>query len=113
MLTDRDVCMAAYTQGRVLSDIEVRSAMSTSVCSCSPTDSIDSALKAMEENQFHRLPVVDQDGRLVGLLSLADAAREAAREHARGVKEMPDGRIGEVLEAISAPRGPRDIAATG
>jgi len=112
MITDRDVCMAAYTQGRLLSEIEVRSAMATSVRSCRPTDSLHSALKTMEKNQFHRLPVIDEHGRLVGILSLADAAREAAREHAREAKEMTDGRIGEVLEAISVPRGPREIAPT-
>jgi CBS domain-containing protein len=112
MITDRDVCMAAYTQSRLLSEIEVRSAMATTVRSCRSTDSVASALKTMEDNQLHRLPVVEQNGHLVGLLSLADAAREAAREHARATKEMTDGRIGEVLEAISAPRGPREIAAT-
>jgi CBS domain-containing protein len=112
MITDRDVSMAAYTQGLLLCEIKVRSAMATSVRSCRPTDSIHSALKTMEKNQFHRLPVVDEHGRLVGLLSLADVAREAAREHAREGKEMTDSRIGEVLKAISAPRGPREITVT-
>ncbi len=113
MITDRDVCMAAYTQGRTLAAIEVRGAMATKLFSCRSTDSIDDALKLMEANQLHRLPVVDQDGRLVGLVSLADAAREAAREHARGSKkEITDLRIAEVLEAISAPRGPHQICAT-
>lgn len=111
IITDRDVCMAAYTQGRALPEIDVRSAMATQVYSCRPRDSLAGALKVMEKHQLRRLPVVDQDGRLVGLLSLADAAREAAREHARRTKEITDRRIGEVLEAISAPRGPHDLAA--
>ena len=111
IVTDRDVCMAAYTQGRPLAAIDVQSAMSTTVHCCRPTDSIDSALQTMERHQIHRLPVVDADGGVVGLLSLADAAREAAHEHPRRTKDMTDGRVGEVFEAISAPRGPRDIAA--
>lgn len=113
MVTDRDVCMAAYTQGRKLAEIEVRGVMATKLFCCRSTDSIDDALKAMEENQLHRLPVVGKDGRLVGLISLADAAREAARERPRGSKkEVTDLRIAEVLEAISAPRGPHQICAT-
>jgi CBS domain-containing protein len=111
MITDRDVCMAAYTQGRALSGIEVRRAMATTVRACASGDSIDTALETMAMNQLHRLPVVDRDGRLVGLLSLADAAREAAREHARTPKEVTEVRIGEVIEAICAPRGPHEIAA--
>jgi CBS domain-containing protein len=74
-------------------------------------DSIATALKILEQNQLHRLPVLDQDDRLIGLLSLADVAREAKREHARGTKEVTDSRMGEVLEAISVPRSPRDVAA--
>ena len=46
---------------------------------------------------------------LVGMLSLADAAREAAREHARATRDLTDAQIGEALEAISAPRSPREV----
>jgi CBS domain-containing protein len=111
MITDRDICMAAYTQGRALSEIQVGSAMAKTICSCRPTDSIATALKVLEQNQVHRLPVLDQDDHLVGMLSLADIAREAEREHARATKEVTDTRVAEVLEAISAPRSPRAVAA--
>jgi predicted transcriptional regulator len=111
MITDRDICMAAYTQGRPLSEITVASAMARDVCSCRPSDSITTALKVLERNQLHRLPVVDREEHLVGLLSLADVAREATRERGRATKEVSDVRIGEVVEAISAPRSPREVAA--
>jgi CBS domain-containing protein len=111
MITDRDICMAAYTQGHPLSSIRVESAMAKDVRSCRPTDSIATALKILQQNQLHRLPVVDQDGRLIGLLSLADVAREAEREHGRAKKEVTDTRVAEVLEAISAPRSARDVVA--
>jgi CBS domain-containing protein len=110
MITDRDLCMAAYTQGRPLSDIKVESAMARHVCSCRFTDSMATALKIMEQNQLHRLPVVDKDEHLIGMLSLADAAREARREHDKARKEVTDIKIGEVLEAISMPRSPREVA---
>ena len=64
MLTDRDICMAAYTQGRPLAQIPVASAMSQHVYSCRASDAIAVALKVMETNQVHRLPVVDQNEQL-------------------------------------------------
>jgi len=110
MLTDRDICIAAYTQGRPLSAMKVESAMARNVRSCRFTDSIGTALKILEQNQLHRLPVLDQNDHLIGMLSLADAAREAAREHGRSAKEVTDTQIGEVLEAISAPRSSHEVA---
>lgn len=110
MLTDRDVCMAAYTQGRSLADIQVRSAMATEVRACRATDSIDMALQTLEQHRLHRLPVLDQDNHLVGLLSLADLAREAGREHARSKKDVTDAQVGAALEAISQPRQPSALA---
>jgi CBS domain-containing protein len=111
MITDRDICMATYTQGRPLSEIRIESAMAKVVYSCRPTDSIATALKILEQHQLHRLPVVDQDDRLVGVLALADVAREAEREYARGTKEVTDTRVAQVLKAISAPRVARDAVA--
>ena len=112
IITDRDVCMAGYTQGRPLSAIRVESAMARQVRSCRATDSIAEALNMLRQHQLHRLPVVDNGDHLVGMLSLADAAREAAREHGRKGRDVTDTRIGEVLEAICEPRAPHGVAAT-
>ena len=111
MITDRDICMAAYTQGLPLSEIEVGSMMAKTLWSCRMTDSITAALKILKQNQIHRLLVLDQDNCLMGLLSLTDIAREAERERDRATKEVGETRTAEVLEAISAPRSPRDVAA--
>lgn len=110
MITDRDVCMAAWTQGQPLAAIPVSTAMAREVRSCRASDSVADALRIMEHDQLRRLPVVDNDGRVVGILSLTDAAREAAREHGGPAHDVPDMRIAEVLEAISAPRSARDVA---
>jgi predicted transcriptional regulator len=109
MITDRDICMAAYTQGRSLSDIAVERVMARDVRSCRFSDSIKTALKVLEQNQLHRLPVLDQHDHLVGMLSLADAAREAAREHGRAAKGVTDAQIAELIEAITAPRSPSAV----
>lgn len=109
MVTDRDVCMAAYTQGRPLEAIKVATAMSDRVCSCRPTDPLRVALTVLRTNQLHRLPVVDTDDHLIGMLSLADLAREAAREHGRKRPEVEDADIAQAIEAISQPRSPREV----
>jgi CBS domain-containing protein len=75
MLTDRDICMAAYTRGRPLSEIPVTSAMSTTVYSCRATDTLRSLMDAMATHQIRRLPVLSDEGELVGIVSLADVAR--------------------------------------
>lgn len=78
-LTDRDICMAAYTQGKPLAQIRVETAMSRKVVTCSAEDELDSAAQLMRQSRTRRLPVVNPDGTLAGLLSLDDLACEAAR----------------------------------
>ena len=100
MLTDRDVSMAAYIQGRALRDIQVSTAMSDNPLSCSSEDTIATAENLMRDKTVRRLPVIDNDGRLVGLLSLNDIAREAARQRRNGKKEVSDAEVGETLSAL-------------
>ncbi len=78
-LTDRDICMAAYTQGKSLEKLRVETAMARKVVSCKAEDDLDAAARLMQEHRTRRLPVVDRNGTLVGLLSLDDLAFEAAR----------------------------------
>ena len=104
MLTDRDICMAAYTQGVALGGASVGSAMSCDVHVCTPSDNITSAVEAMREHQIRRLPVVDKAEKLVGILSMSDIAREADRLRASKSKKRPfkDSEIIETLSAISS-----------
>jgi CBS domain-containing protein len=100
MVTDRDACMAAFTQGRSLGDITVKSVMCPEVRACGPKDSIRTALRVMETGQVHRLPVVDEDGHLVGVLSLADVAQAEARDHDAALADE----LVRAMERISTPR---------
>lgn len=77
MLTDRDICMAAYTRGLPLSELSVGATMSTQLHSCRPGDSLRSLMDTMTKHQVRRVPVLDEDGKLVGIVSLADVARLA------------------------------------
>jgi len=75
LVTDRDVCMAAYTRGQQLGAMNVASVMASEVHSCSPDDSLRSVLRMMGDKKVRRLPVVAA-GKLVGIVSLGDIARE-------------------------------------
>lgn len=106
ILTDRDICMATYTQGRAPAELAVEGAMSKQIISCSPYDSLGLALELMTEHRVRRLPVVAPDGELVGVLSLADIARWARPLGNAAV----DGAIAETLGAI-CERPPLRVAA--
>ena len=80
MITDRDVCMAAYTKGRTLGGIHVRSAMARDVVACSPEDTLESALSVMKKARVRRLPVTERNGKLVGIVSISDLVRETWRQ---------------------------------
>jgi CBS domain-containing protein len=77
-VTDRDLCMACYTQGRPLSSIPVSWVLSGRVHVCSPTDTLDHAIALMRAHRVRRLVVVDARQRVSGVLSLADVARHVA-----------------------------------
>lgn len=79
MITDRDVCMAAYTRGEALSSLSVAQAMSDGAVCCRMDDDIEDALKSMTENQLHRLPVVDDAQQLSGVLSMSDILQSRLR----------------------------------
>lgn len=103
-LTDRDICMAAYTQGRTLFDLRVEAAMATNPISCTIHDDLDHAAKLMRENCLRRLPVVDSKGVLVGLVSLDDIACESQR-NLRGAKDHTlAALVGDIYGAICATR---------
>jgi len=106
MVTDRDVCMAAYTQGQPLAAMAVNAAMAKEVYTCTPEDSVADVEAIMKARQVRRVPVVDAAGRLVGLLSLNDIARRAARERkTRGKRAIAADEIVHTLGAICEPVG--------
>lgn len=106
MITDRDVCMAAYTQGARLSESRVERSMSGDVRTCASGDDVGTAEQMMRVQQIRRLPVVDGDGQLVGILALGDIARQAERERAskNRKRQIKDVEIVETLGAISMPK---------
>lgn len=113
MLTDRDICMAAYTQGVALAGASVGNAMSRNVCVCNPSDNIASAAERMRARRIRRLPVVDDQECLIGILSMSDIARETDRLRASKSRKRPikDGELIETLGAICSANGKASHAA--
>jgi CBS domain-containing protein len=77
VVTDRDVCMGAFTQGAPLHAIPVTRSMSPKIAACSPQDVLAKVQETMRTHRVRRLPVLDDQRRVVGVLSLDDLARTA------------------------------------
>ena len=95
MVTDRDIAIRAIAAGKG-PDTPVREVMSTEVKYCFEDEDLDHVAKNMSEQQVRRLPVVNRDKRLVGIVSLGDLA----------VKTGDEGLSGKALEHVSEPAVP-------
>jgi len=103
MITDRDICMAAWTQDTPLSRLLVSSTFSKDPVMCAPGDSVAKAEEAMRTYQLRRLPVVEKD-RLVGILSLNDVARAATEGKRTGAGDVVTRtEVAETLAAVCQP----------
>ena len=102
MITDRDICMAAYTQGRPLDEILVNAVMAKPVISARPDYKLGEVEQLMSDNQVRRIPVVDRDGKPIGMISLNDLAIESVQPDTR----MKSGlaKIAHTLAAICRTR---------
>ena len=104
IVTDRDICMAAYTQGQPLQAIQVAAIMSRQVVSCRAEDDIGQVGSQLGTSRIRRVPVVDAEDRPIGMLTLNDIARNAVRidSHKAGISS--DGFV-HTMAAICGPRG--------
>jgi CBS domain-containing protein len=90
VLTDRDIVVRVVAEGRDPEQVKVTEIASRDLVTLDPQQDLDEALRLMARHQVRRLPVVEEDGRLVGILAQADVA-----------KHGDDARTGEVVEQIS------------
>lgn len=92
IVTDRDIVVRGVAEGMLPSDTEVSAVMSKEIHTASPDDFVFEAVRIMGDEQIRRIPIVDDDNKLVGIVSIADVALE-----------MEDEReIAETLEEISS-----------
>jgi CBS domain-containing protein len=90
MVTDRDIAVRAVAEDRDPSSTTVRDVMSEKIYYCFEDDDIESAARCMAENRVRRLPILNRDKRLTGIVSLADIAQtgeECERVALEGVSE--------------------------
>jgi CBS-domain-containing membrane protein len=103
MITDRDVCMGAYTRGLPLVDIKVASCASHGIVTIREDESVDAAQALMQRHRIRRVPVVDPTGRPVGIVSMTDLARHARCAGLRGVHGLTPEEVVDTLAVVCAP----------
>src|SRR5437588_12639797 len=90
MVTDRDIAIRVVAEGKDPKSTAVREVASTDIVTIDPQQDLDEALRLMAKHQVRRLPVVEEDDRLVGIVAQADIA-----EH------HDDAKTGKMVEQIS------------
>ena len=89
-VTDRDIAIRVIAEGKDPQSTTVRDIASTQLVTIDPEQDLDEATRLMAQHQVRRLPVVEEDGRLVGIVAQADIARAGE-----------DAKTGHVVEKIS------------
>jgi CBS domain-containing protein len=89
-VTDRDIAIRVVAEGKSTESTTVGEIASRELVTIDPQQDLDEALRLMARHQVRRLPVVEEDGRLVGIVAQADIARNAS-----------DEQTGDVVEDIS------------
>src|SRR5690348_13880662 len=89
-VTDRDIAIRVVAEGRSPESVTVGEIASRELVTIDPQQDLDEALRLMARHQVRRLPVVEEDGKLVGIVAQADVAKHAS-----------DSETGEVVEDIS------------
>ena len=96
LVTDRDIVIRGLAEDRDPSSTAVRDIMTSELVCCSEDDTVEQAVRIMEDNQVRRLVVCNRDGTPIGIVSLGDIA----------VKTRQEQLAGEALEMISEPSAP-------
>jgi len=97
MLTDRDIVVRVIAEHRSLTTARAHEVMSPGVAYCYEDQSVEDAARLMQEKQIRRLPILNREKQLVGIVSLGDLA----------VKTDETMTTGEALEKISQPAKPQ------
>jgi CBS domain-containing protein len=95
-LTDRDITVRATAQGRNPTETQVREVMTPDVVYCFEDQDVSEAAKLMQERQIRRLPILSQEKRLVGIVSLGDVAVHSGAENV----------VSETIKQVSEPAEP-------
>jgi CBS domain-containing protein len=106
VVTDRDLCIALGTRNRLPGEIAVADVVSGKLFSCKPDDEIQSALATMAQQQVRRLPVIDAEGKLKGILSMDDVTLHAESRTSGKHPELSFDDVTVTLKKLYAPHLP-------
>ena len=91
MVTDRDITLRGLADGRSIESLTARDVMTSPIVYCRADEDIGDAIRIMEDQAIRRLPVIDENKRMVGMLALGDIGDFAPRDMSA-----------EVMQAVSA-----------
>ena len=103
VVTDRDICMALALNNRLASEVLVKEVSSGQVFSGSPQSDVKDLLSTMRSQKVLRVPVVDKDGKLVGIVSLSDLVRNSFDAHGQRKAEISYDQVVDTRKAITQP----------
>ena len=111
VITDRDICIALGTRNRPAGEVTAAEVLTGKLYSCSPDDDIHMALQTLKEAKVRRLPVVSQDGTLVGVLSMDDILQRAEPHSLGKEPELSNDEVIRTFRSITQRRVPEIVAA--
>ena len=91
LVTDRDIILRSISCDKDINTTPIRDIMTCQVCSCGPEEEVNEAEKKMSNEQIRRLPVVDENNKIIGIITLGDLCSN---------KDINSNAIGETLENI-------------
>jgi len=100
LITDRDICMAAAMRDRNPSGISVEEVMTGQVYAVNAEDNVEQALQQMQQHQVRRLPVINPEGELEGILSMNDIVLNAQVADGRAEDQIDYGEVVKTYQAI-------------
>jgi len=112
LITDRDICMALAMRDCNSAAVSAEEIITGNVYSVKPEDEIQDALLLMQQHQVRRLPVVNPEGQLEGMLSFNDIVLEAKEKAASDVPQITHADVINAYKAICAHRQPLQLGAT-
>lgn len=80
MITDRDIALRVVAEGRDPEKTTAEELMTKGIVYCNTTETVEDAIHLMDQKRIRRLPVIDENKRLVGMLSLGDVSHAVSRE---------------------------------
>jgi CBS domain-containing protein len=109
VITDRDICIALGTRNKVAGEVTVGEVTSGKLYACSPEDEIHVALLTMQEGKVRRLPVINSDGKAVGVLSMDDVLLHAEPAGSGKIVELSTDEVVRSYRAINQRKLPQVV----